>query len=160
MRWCQGKSTLLRSLISGAFSLETLANDPAVCGAVAKQIRASATSVRLAAVEQDRQRLLLLFQAQDRTSGLARQFLDEVLGKPSITSDKVAAVWTGLLDRFAQLKSLARDFETISEVTRAIAAAGAPEWAKILGAETAAPDDPRTSRRGATRGITQPPTRN
>ena len=54
-------------------------------------------------------------------------------------------MWTGLLNRLTQLKSLARDFDTIKEVTRAIAAAGAPEWAKILGAETAAPDDPRTS---------------
>jgi hypothetical protein len=141
----RGKSTILASLISGAFSLETLTNDPALCGAVAKQARASVTSVRLAAVGQDRQRMLLLFQGPDRTSGLARQLLDEVLGKPSITSDKVVAVWAGLLDRLAQLKSLARDFGTIKEVTAAIAAAGAPEWAKMLGAEKAAPDDPRTS---------------
>lgn len=141
----RGKSTLLASVTSGAFSLEALANDPALCGAVAKQIRASATSVRLAAVGQDCQRLMLLFQDQDRTSGLARQFLDAVLGKPSITSDRVAAVWTGLLDRLAQLKNLARDFGIIKEVTRAIAAAGAPEWAKMLNTETAAPDDPRTA---------------
>ena len=30
-------------------------------------------------------------------------------------------------------------------MTRTIAAAGAPEWAKMLSTETAAPDDPRTS---------------
>ena len=53
----RGKSALLTSLVSGALSLETVANDPVLCKAVAKQIRASATSVRLAAVEQDRQRL-------------------------------------------------------------------------------------------------------
>ena len=57
----RGKSALLGSLVSDAFSIETLANDPSLCAAVAKQIRASATSVRLAAVEQDRQRLLQPF---------------------------------------------------------------------------------------------------
>jgi very-short-patch-repair endonuclease len=141
----RSKSGLLATLVSGALSLETLANDPDLCEAVAKQIRVSATSVRLAAVEPDRQRLVQLFQGRDRTSSLARQLLDEVVGKPSITSDKIAAVWTGLLNRFSQLKSLARDFDTVKEVTRAIAAAGAPEWAKILGAEAAAPGDPRIS---------------
>ena len=141
----RGKSDLLRSLVSDAFSVETLANDPDLCGAVAKQIRASATSVRLAAVEQDRRRLSALFQRDDRTSALGRQLLIDVLGKSSITSDKVTAVWRGLLARLAQLKVLARDFGTIKDVTRAISAAGAPEWAKMLSTERAAPDDPRTS---------------
>ena len=60
----RGKSALLASLVSDAFSIETLANDPNLCGAVAKQIRASATSVRLAAVEHDRRRLLQIFQGE------------------------------------------------------------------------------------------------
>jgi very-short-patch-repair endonuclease len=141
----RGKSALLGSLISDAFSLETLANDPALCGAVARQIRASATSVRLAAVEQDRRRLMQLFQGGDPTSTLAQQFLDRVVGKPSIASDRIAAVWGGLLHRLAQLRGLAGDFSTIKKVTGTIAAAGAPQWAKMLRVEAAAPDDPRTS---------------
>src|SRR5262249_702127 len=44
-----------------------------------------------------------------------------------------------------ELKALARDFETVEEVTRLISEAGAPEWAKMLSAEKAMPDDPRTS---------------
>ena len=108
-------------------------------------MRASATSVRLAAVEKDRRRLLNRFQGADRTSALVRQLIGEVLGKPSVTSNKVAAMWGGLLNRLTQLKALARDFSTIKNVTRAVAAAGAPEWAKMLTEEKATPDDPRTS---------------
>jgi hypothetical protein len=139
------KSALLASLTSDAFTIETLGNNPNLCVAVAKQMHAFATSLRLAAVEKKRERLLNLFQGADRTSALVRQLIGEVLGKPSVTSDKIASVWGGVLNRLAQLKTLARDFSTIKDVTPAIAAAGAPEWAKMLSEEKAAPDDPRTS---------------
>jgi hypothetical protein len=122
-----------------------LLNDPTKCAALTKQIRAAATSVRLAAVEQDRRRLWRIFQGDDRTSDLARQFIDKFLGKPSVTSDKVWSIWNGLLNRLARLKDLARDFGTIDEVTCAIGAAGAPKWARMLSTEKAVPDDPRTS---------------
>ncbi|MGH6877442.1 MAG: AAA domain-containing protein [Rhizomicrobium sp.] len=141
----RAKSALLAALVADAFSIEMLANDPALCGAAAKQIRAAATSVRLAAVEQDRRRLMQFFQGDDRTSDLARQFIDKFLGKPSVTSDKIKSIWNGLLSRLGQLKGLARDFGTIEEVTRLIATAGAPEWARMLVAEKAVPDDPRAS---------------
>jgi hypothetical protein len=139
------KSALLASLIADSLTIETLANDPALCGAVAKQIRAAATSMRLAAVEQDRRQLLQKFQDDDRTSELARQFIDNFLGKPSVSTDMVRSIWKRLLDRLAQLKVRARDFGTIEEVTCAIAAAGAPEWARTLRTEIALPDDRRTS---------------
>jgi len=141
----RAKCALLASVVADAFSIDTLLNDPTKCAALAKQIQAAATSVRLAAVEQDRRRLCQIFQGDDRTSDLARQFIDKFVGKPSVTSDKVRSIWNGLLNRLAQLKTLARDFEAIDEVTRAIAAAGAPEWARMLSAEKAVPDDPRTS---------------
>jgi hypothetical protein len=79
----RGQSALLASLVADAFSMQVLANDPARCGAVAKQIRAAATSMRLAAVEQDRRRLSQIFRGDDRTSDLARQFIDKFLGTPS-----------------------------------------------------------------------------
>jgi very-short-patch-repair endonuclease len=139
------KSALLASLTSDAFTIETLGNNPNLCVAVAKQMHAFATSLRLATVEKERERLLNLFQGADRTSALVRQLIGEVLGKPTVTSDKVAAVWGGLLNRLTQLKALARDFSTIKNVTGAVAAAGAPEWAKMLTEEKATPDDPRTS---------------
>jgi hypothetical protein len=59
-----------------------------------------------------------------------------------VGADKVAAVWGGILNRLRQLKGLARDFEVIDAVTRSIAAAGAPEWAKQLKVEKAFADDP------------------
>ena len=141
----RSKSALLASLVADAPSIETLAQDPAFCMALAKQLRAAATSMQLAAVEQDRRRLLQLFQGDDRTSGLARQLFEDVIGKPSVTSDRVASIWNGLLNRFAQLKALVRDFQTIDGTTRSIAAAGAPEWANALNTVRASPDDPRFS---------------
>jgi hypothetical protein len=141
----RAKLALLASVVADAFSMETLLNDPTKCAALTKQIRAAATSVRLAAVEQDRRRLWRIFQGDDRTSDLARQFIDKFLGKPSVTSDKVWSIWNGLLNRLARLKDLARDFGTIDEVTCAIGAAGAPKWARMLSTEKAVPDDPRTS---------------
>src|SRR5207248_3116557 len=116
-----------------------------LCGAVAKQIRAAATSMRLAAVEQDRRRLLQLFQGDDRTSILVRQLIGDLLGKPSAMSEEVSSFWEILLSQLARLKALARDFAMIEEVTRSIAAAGAPEWARMLSLEKAMPDDLRTS---------------
>ncbi len=99
------KSAILASLVADAFSIEMLANDPALCGAVAGQIRAAATSTRLAAVEQDRRRLLKVFQGDDRTSDLARQFIGVLLGKQAVTSDKVRSIWNGVLIRLAQAQS-------------------------------------------------------
>jgi hypothetical protein len=141
----RGKATLLASLVANAFSIETLAHDPALCRAVAEQIRAAATSMRLAAAEQDRRRVLHLFRGDDPTSDLARQFIDKFLGKPSAASVKVTSIWDGLLSRLTHLKTLASSFETIIGVTRSIEAAGAPEWARMLQVEQASPDDRRTS---------------
>jgi very-short-patch-repair endonuclease len=73
---------------------------------------------------------------------LARQLIGDAVGNPAATSDKVAAVWRGIVNRLQQLKALARDFETIDAVTRSVAAAGAPEWARRLSVEKAVPDDP------------------
>jgi very-short-patch-repair endonuclease len=145
LRICDAARTqdrLLGLIATNAFKVEMLAHDPVACTALAKQIRASATSVRLAAAEQDRRRTLQIFQGEDRTSILARQLVGDVVGKPSITSGKVATLWDGLLNRLGQLKTLALDFETIGTVTRSIATAGAPEWARRLSVEVAVPDDP------------------
>ena len=70
-------------------------NDPALCGAVAKQIRAAATSVRLAAVEQDRRRLLEIFRGDDRTSELARQFIEPIPGQAvnNVGQDQLDLEW-------------------------------------------------------------------
>ena len=91
----RGKSALLASLAVDAFTIEMLANDPTLCEAVAKQIRAAATSMRLAVVEQDRRRLLDLFQGDDPTSDVARQFVDK-LGQAvrNIGQGKVDLEWT------------------------------------------------------------------
>jgi very-short-patch-repair endonuclease len=140
-----GKSALFATIVADAFSIEVLANDRSLCGVIAKQIRAAAISMRLAAVDEDRRRIMQVFHGEDQISDLARQFIDKFLGNPSVTTDKVTSIWNGLLGRLAQLKALAGDFDAIERVTRLISAAGAPEWAKLLSVEKALPDDPRTS---------------
>ena len=73
------------------------------------------------------------FQGSDRTSDLAKQLIDKCLGKAVHNIGQgYRRFGTDLLNRLTQLKGLARDFDTIKDVTRAIAAAGAPEWAKML----------------------------
>ena len=53
-------------------------------------MQAFATSLRLATVEKERERLLNLFQGADRTSALVRQLFEDVIGKPSVTPDRVS----------------------------------------------------------------------
>jgi very-short-patch-repair endonuclease len=136
------QASLLASVVPNAFTIENLANDPGLCTALAKQIRSAATSVRLAAAEQERQAVLRKFQGNDRTSTLARQLLGDALGKSPVPGHKVGAIWGGILDRLQQLKNLGRDFETIEAITRSISEAGAPAWANRLRIEKAVVDDP------------------
>jgi very-short-patch-repair endonuclease len=135
----------LSAVISNEFATERLANDPSLCEAISNQIRAATTGIRLAAAEQHRQRLLNTFENDHRTSTLARQLFQDVLGRPAVTSEKISQVWGSLLKRLARLKELTPDFATITRVTGAIAKAGAPSWAGVLATEIAVGDDPRTS---------------
>ena len=142
----RAQSALLSSIIANAFSLDTLSGDPNLCGALAGQIRASATAARLAAVEHERRRVRALFDnSSDRTSALVRQLLDDVIGKGSAEPDKVAAIWNGILKRLGELKARVRDFEEVESFAAAITSAGAPTWAKRLRSEKAGPEgDPVT----------------
>jgi very-short-patch-repair endonuclease len=135
----------LSSLTSDEVTLARVANDPGLCEAVAEQIRAAAASIRLASAELYREQTLAKFKGDDRTSTLARQLFEEVLGRPAVASDKVSQVWSGLLRRFGRLKELSIDFAAILRVTAAISEAGAPNWATMLSSEPAVPDDPRCS---------------
>ena len=135
-RW----APLLASVVADSFTIEGLSNDQNLCLKLAEQIKAAAASVRLSAVEQDRRRVVRLFQGRDRTSDVARQLLG-VLGKQSVPNEKVSAVWGRILHRLEELKARALDFETITIVTQQIAAAGAPVWAKRLREEKVAADD-------------------
>ncbi|MGJ4933146.1 AAA domain-containing protein [Bradyrhizobium sp. HKCCYLRH3083] len=135
----------LSGLTSNEFTVDRVATDPQLCRALAGQIRALASSVQLATVEQARQQLLQRFDTDDRTSVIVRQLLQDVVGKPSAPMDKIGGTWEALLKRLERLKSLQSDFQTIRRVTDQIAAAGAPQWATTLRSEKPVADDPRTS---------------
>jgi tetratricopeptide (TPR) repeat protein/very-short-patch-repair endonuclease len=136
------QAPFLGSILANEFSLEILADDSGLCTAVANQILAAASSVRLAVVQQDRRRTLEHFAGDDRTSVLARRLLEGGVGNPRFASDKITGAWAGILKRLGQLKNAGRDFETIKSVTASIAAAGAPDWAKRLSTQAAIADDP------------------
>ena len=57
----RANASSLSAVISNEFATERLANDPSLCEAISNQIRAATTSIRLAAAEQHRQRLLNTF---------------------------------------------------------------------------------------------------
>jgi very-short-patch-repair endonuclease len=132
---------VLGSIVNDAFFIEQLAEQPELCQALAAQLGAAANSARLATAEELRQRTLLAFEGDDRTSVLARQLISDALGNSNVSSDRVAAAWNGVLRRLDQLKVLSKDFETIKKVTSAIVEAGAPNWANRLLLEVAATDE-------------------
>jgi very-short-patch-repair endonuclease len=136
------QSALLSTIVANTFTLEMLSGDPSVCTALANQIRAGATSVRLTAVEQERRRVRALFESgPDRTSALVRQFLDDVVGKAAAPPDKIVAFWSNILKRLEQLKARARDFEELKSFASTIATAGAPAWARQLTETKPDPND-------------------
>jgi very-short-patch-repair endonuclease len=132
---------VLGPIVNNAFFMEGLADQPEVCRALAAQLRAATNSARLAVSEELRQRTLLAFECDDRTSVLARQLISDALGNSNVGADRIAAAWNGVLRRLDQLKALSRDYETIKKATTEIAEAGAPSWANRLRAEAAAADE-------------------
>ncbi len=132
---------VLGPIVANAFFVERLAEEPELCRSLSNQIRAAASSARLAGAQEIRERLLFAFDGDDRTSVLARQLITEALGNSRIGSDKVAAAWSGVLRRLDQVKALSREFDTINALTAAISVAGAPIWSNRLRVEIAAPDE-------------------
>ena len=85
LKACQAarsNASALSSLTSDEVTLARVTNDPTLCEAIAEQIRAAAASIRLAAAELYREQTLAKFDGDDRTSTLASQLFEEVLGKP------------------------------------------------------------------------------
>ena len=148
------QAPLLASVVANAFTIDGLSNDQNLCLELAEQIKATVASVRLSAVEQDRRRVVGLFQGRDRTSEVTRQLLD-ALGKQSATNEKMSAVWGRILHRLEELKARALDFETIAAVTHADCGG----WSARLGQAVARRKSRRRMTRccrprGATLGIT------
>ena len=133
---------VLGPIVANAYFVEGLADDPGLCRALANQIRASSNSARLAAARDIRQRMIVAFDGEDRTSNLARQLITEAIGNAALSSDKISAAWNGVIRRLDQIKALSSDFEIISATTAAISTAGAPDWANSLRRTTAEPDEP------------------
>ncbi len=110
----------------------TLADEPRLARALAGQIEGAAAATRLAAADASRRAAAAHFDGNDRTSAMARQALDQLLGREDVEVGKIEAIWTALLGRIATVVEAAPAFEVIRSVTVRIAAAGAPAWAERL----------------------------
>jgi hypothetical protein len=133
-------------IVSSAPGPKALIDKPELALSLARQIRSAAGAIRLAAARQEIARTAQLFQSgTDRTSTVIRRLLGDVLGRPSVSAEKVRAVWADLLRRLEALKSRSGDFETIAAMTRLIEEAGAPAWAKRLRTEPSGQDTALTA---------------
>ena len=112
--------------------LAKLAADPAAARGVAAQIEAAAGAARLVAVSAAAAALAARFPGPDRTSTMARQIAERLIGRPDLAADRLAGLWRGLLGRIGALRDFAAPFAALREGAGAVAAAGAPLWAARL----------------------------
>ncbi len=121
--------------------LAGLAAHPAEARALAAQLRFSVEAARLQRAQVEVNRLRQLFESgEDRTSGIVRRFLHEVLGRADVEMTRIEATWAGLRQHLERLRDRADDFATVVATTARIAAAGAPAWAERLRREPASAD--------------------
>ncbi len=111
---------------------ERLVSDPSEARALAAQIEAAAGLARLAALAETLAATTARFAGADRTSTLARQILDHLVGRADLPAEKVATLWRALLIRIGEVQARSDALATVRQDTAAIAAAGAPGWAARL----------------------------
>ena len=116
---------------------ERAALDPALALALAAQVEAAAGAARLVGVGEALSAAAARFPGTDRTSVMARQILDQLVGRPDLPADKVAALWRALLTRVAEVRARADDLAALRHLAGAVAEAGAPRWAGRLRADPA-----------------------
>ncbi len=129
-----------------------LAGDPAGTGALAAQLDAAAASARLVGVAERIAAAAASFPGEDRTSVMARQILERLVGRADLPADKVAALWRALLARLGEIAGRGDDLAAVRRTADRIAAAGAPRWAARLRSDpspSALPDGWRSAWDGA-----------
>ena len=111
---------------------EALAFDGGTARDLADQVDAAAALARLAQVRHALAELAARFPGPDRTSTMGRQLADQLVGRPDLTGDRLAALWRALLARVGEVRARGDAFARIRAATAAVAAAGAPAWAERL----------------------------
>jgi len=130
------QSTHLSFVVSETLAIDDLGHDPELCRSLANQVRAAASAMRLTAVRESIRRTVVEFQrSSDRTSTAMKQFFEQGVGNPAVSSEKIESFWRRALQQVAAVKSRADDFNMIIGVTDLIAKMGAPEWAKRVRTE-------------------------
>jgi very-short-patch-repair endonuclease len=135
-------SAQLSAIVSASIGIEVLTDDPKLCRDLAEQVRAAAAAVRLTLAREHVRRTIAQVQGGcDRTSRLLKQFLEQFVGNPEVSVDKIESTWGSALQRISAIKARANAFATILSITDAIAKAGAPTWAKRARTEPAIDTD-------------------
>jgi transcription elongation GreA/GreB family factor/very-short-patch-repair endonuclease len=116
-------------------------DDPARMEALAEAIGIRLCRHRLQSAKEEHRRIRELFKGEPlELFNQAIGFIDHFLGKPQYDVETVEKAWQSILDQIERLQGLQPYFATIQQVTDAIRAAGAPQWAKRLESEPALAD--------------------
>ncbi len=101
-------------------------------------LRNAAASTRLAASRAEVSRIAGLFSDRAGKVGtLAKEFLNDIVGRKQVASDRIEAVWTSVCATLGDIVQHRPNFATVREVSNRIEAAGAPSWARKLRSEPA-----------------------
>ena len=114
-----------------------LARDAAAARGLAVQLDAAAGAARLVAVRAGIEALAARFPGADRTSVMARQIAEQLVGRADLQADRVGGLWRALLARIGDVRALDAAFAAIRAAAAAVEAAGAPRWAARLRADPA-----------------------
>lgn len=128
----------LRRLGRGPETARSLWENPSRLAAAAEAFANAAAASRLLVAEAEIERLKGLFPPESGRFGqLARNLLQEAVGRPEVEGDKVGRLWTTLRERISDLVRNRERFALVRLGAQEVAAAGAPEWAKRLRSEPA-----------------------
>jgi very-short-patch-repair endonuclease len=134
-------SEQLSMALANAAEADAILQHPAAIASFAAALSRHVSSVRLASVTRNVAEAATQFDASDcDIAGYAKQILNELIGKPTLDSERLTKVWQSLLARLGHIRSLEPLYDRITVTTRAVAHAGAPLWAERLRTEAVQDD--------------------
>ena len=105
-------------------------------------LRDAVAAARLSAARDEVARVVGLFPEESGKLGkLARELMNDAIGRADIEAERVEAAWNAVLGRIEDLAAHKSYFDQVAAVTDAIAAAGAPHWAGLLRTELVVEED-------------------
>ena len=112
-------------------SARSLWSNPQRLALIRDVLRNAVAATRLAASRAEIKRIADCFSADGGKIGtLARNFLVNVVGRPSLEAAKIESAWEKLRASIDDLAQLRTEFQKVRGMSERIEAAGSPEWAR------------------------------